>query len=95
MRIMREYKIGVIPGDGIGPEVIKEGIKVLEKISEIDREICFRFETFPWGSEYYLQYGRMMPDDGLETLKHFDAIYLGAVGDPRVRDDITLRGLLL
>ena len=91
----RIHRIAVIPGDGIGKEVISEGIKCLNAISEVIENIQFEFEYFPWGSEYYLQQGRMMAEDGLEILKNFDAIYLGAVGDPRIPDDITLHGLLL
>ena len=91
----RFFRIAVIPGDGIGKEVISEGIKCLNTLSEIVEDIQLEFEYFPWSSEYYLQHGRMMSEDGLEMLKRFDAIYLGAVGDPRIPDDITLHGLLL
>src|SRR4030066_1083886 len=91
----RTHQIAVIPGDGIGTEVISEGIKCLKTLSEIFEDLRFEFQYLPWGSEYYLQHGRMMPDDGLEILKNFDAIYLGAVGDPRIPDDVTLHGLLL
>lgn len=91
----RSHHIAVIPGDGIGKEVISEGIKCLKALSEIFENVHFEFQYLPWGSEYYLQHGRMMPEDGLEILKSFDAIYLGAVGDPRIPDDITLHGLLL
>jgi tartrate dehydrogenase/decarboxylase/D-malate dehydrogenase len=91
----RSRHIAVIPGDGIGKEVISEGIKCLKTLSEIFEGLQFQFESFPWGSEYYLQHGRMMPENGLEILKGFDAIYLGAVGDPRIPDDVTLHGLLL
>jgi tartrate dehydrogenase/decarboxylase/D-malate dehydrogenase len=91
----RSHRIAVIPGDGIGREVISEGIKCLNTLSEIIETIQFEFEYFPWSSEYYLQHGSMMPEDGLEILKTFDAIYLGAVGDPRIPDDVTLHGLLL
>jgi len=89
------HRIAVIPGDGIGNEVISEGIKCLKTLSEITDGFQFEFQYFPWGSEYYLQHGRMMPEDGLEVLKNFNAIYLGAVGDPRIPDDVTLHGLLL
>jgi len=89
------HRIAVIPGDGIGKEVVSEGVKCLNALSEIFEGIQFEFQTFPWGSEYYLQNGKMMPGDGLEILKGFDAIYLGAVGDPRIPDDETLHGLLL
>lgn len=89
------HRIAVIPGDGIGKEVVAEGIKCLNALSEIFETTQFEFQTFPWGSDYYLQHGQMMPEEGLETLKGFDAIYLGAVGDPRIPDDVTLHGLLL
>jgi tartrate dehydrogenase/decarboxylase/D-malate dehydrogenase len=89
------YRIAVIPGDGIGKEVISEGVKCLNILSEIFEDIRFEFEYLHWGSDHYLQNGRMMPEDGLESLKKFDAIYLGAVGDPRIPDDVTLHGLLL
>lgn len=89
------HRIAVIPGDGIGKEVVSEGLKCLNALSEIFEGIRFEFQTFPWGSDYYLQYGKMMPEEGLDILKGFDAIYLGAVGDPRIPDDVTLHGLLL
>lgn len=92
---MREYRIAVIPGDGIGPEVIREGVKVLKTIESLDKEITFDFTCFPWGCEYYRENGRMMEENGIEILKKFDAIYLGAVGAPGVPDDISLWGLLL
>lgn len=92
---MKTYKIAVIPGDGIGPEVIDAGIKVLEKAAELDGTFQFDFTHFPWGCEYYLKHGKMMDEDGIERLKPFDAIYLGAVGFPGVPDHISLWDLLL
>ncbi|GIN19813.1 tartrate dehydrogenase [Siminovitchia fordii] len=92
---MKTYKIAVIPGDGIGPEVINEGIKVLNKISELDTNFKFDFTYFPWGCEFYTKFGKMMDDDGIDQLKEFDAIYLGAVGFPGVPDHISLWELLL
>lgn len=92
---MLTYKIAVIAGDGIGPEVIREGVKVLERVSELDGGFRFEFEWFPWGCEYYLKNGRMMPGDGIKRLSGFDAIYLGAVGYPGVPDHISLWDLLL
>jgi len=92
---MITYKIAVIAGDGIGPEVIAEGEKVLKYVAEKDGNFCFEFEHFPWGCEYYLKTGKMMPDDGIDTLSKFDAIYLGAVGYPGVPDHISLWDLLL
>lgn len=92
---MKTYKIAVIPGDGIGPEVIQEGIKLLNYISNVDSRLNFEIEYFPWGSTYYLKNGVMMPQDGIKRLSKFDAIYLGAVGDPSVPDHVTLWDLLL
>jgi tartrate dehydrogenase/decarboxylase / D-malate dehydrogenase len=92
---LKTYQVAVIAGDGIGPEVINEGIKVLKTVAEIAGDIQFEFTHFPWGCEYYLKHGKMMDDDGLEKLKNFDAIYLGAVGYPGVPDHISLWDLLL
>ena len=92
---MKKYNIAVIAGDGIGPEVIAEGIKVLDCIAELDGGFTFEYEHYPWGCEYYLENGRMMPENGLELLKKSDAILLGAVGFPGVPDHISLRELLL
>ncbi|MDM5196551.1 tartrate dehydrogenase [Fictibacillus enclensis] len=89
------YKIAVIAGDGIGPEVISEGIKVVDKVAELDGSFEFEFTHFPWGCEYYLDHGQMMPIDGLQQLRSFDAIYLGAVGYRGVPDHISLWDLLL
>lgn len=92
---MRNYQIAVIAGDGIGPEVIAEGIKVLEKAAELDGGFHFEFTHLPWGCEYYLEHGVMMDENGIEVLKGFDAVYLGAVGFPGVPDHISLWDLLL
>ena len=92
---MKTHKIAVIAGDGIGPEVIGEGVKVLRKVAELDGSFQFEFTHFPWGCEYYLKNGRMMPEDGIETLKQYDAVFLGAVGYPGVPDHISLWDLLL
>ncbi|KMY55244.1 tartrate dehydrogenase [Bacillus sp. FJAT-27231] len=92
---METFKIAVIAGDGIGPEVINEGVKVLNKVAELDSGFQFEFTYFPWGCEFYTKHGKMMDDDGIEQLKEFDAIYLGAVGFPGVPDHISLWDLLL
>lgn len=92
---MAKHRIAVIPGDGIGPEVIREGIKVLTALQGRVSELSFEFEYFPWGCDYYLENGKMVPENGLEQLRDFDAIYLGAIGDPRVPDYVSLRDLLL
>lgn len=93
---MKTYEIAVIPGDGIGKEVVPEALKVLHTVAEAHGGISFRFTEFPWSCDYYLEHGKMMPDEGLEILKGFEAIFLGAVGNPqRVPDHISLWGLLL
>jgi tartrate dehydrogenase/decarboxylase / D-malate dehydrogenase len=92
---VKKLKIAVIAGDGVGPEVINEGIKVLNKVASIDSTFQFDFTYFPWGCEFYSKHGKMMDDDGIEQLKKFDAIYLGAVGFPGVPDHISLWDLLL
>ena len=92
---MKVYQIAVIPGDGIGPEVLAEGAKVLREAARLDGRFDFEFTYFPWGCNYYLEHGRMMAEDGLEQLEKFDAIYLGAVGMPGVPDHISLWDLLL
>ncbi len=92
---MPEYRIAAIPGDGIGAEVVAAGLEVLAAVAARAPELTFQVETFPWGSDYYRRHGRMMAEDGLETLKGFDAIFFGAVGDPVVPDHVTLWGLRL
>lgn len=92
---MSNYKIAVLPGDGIGVDVTKEAIKVLKAVAAVDGGITFDFNEFPWGSKYYLETGAMMPSDALKTLSSYDSILFGAVGDPSVPDHITLRGMLL
>jgi tartrate dehydrogenase/decarboxylase/D-malate dehydrogenase len=90
---MASYRIAVIPGDGIGPEVVGAAIKVVD--AALAAESKCEWTRFDWGSEHYLEHGRMMPVDGLDILRPFDAILLGAVGDPRIPDHVTLHGLLL
>lgn len=92
---MDVHKIAVIAGDGVGPEVIAEGVKVLNAVASLDDGFRFEFTYFPWGCQYYLEHGRMMPEDGIEQLSKFDAIFLGAVGYPGVPDHISLWDLLL
>jgi tartrate dehydrogenase/decarboxylase/D-malate dehydrogenase len=111
---MKTYRIALLPGDGIGKEVIPAGVQVLEAAAASARDVAranaglkpgatagsaeafaLSFEQFDWGCEYYLRTGRMMPEDGLEQLRPFDAIYLGAIGHPTVPDHISLRQLLL
>jgi tartrate dehydrogenase/decarboxylase/D-malate dehydrogenase len=94
MSAAKKYRIAVIPGDGIGKEVMPEGLRVLEAVS-LKEGIHFAYEQLPWGCDYYVQTGQMMPDDGLEQIRHKDAILLGAVGFPTVPDHISLWGLLM
>jgi tartrate dehydrogenase/decarboxylase / D-malate dehydrogenase len=88
-------EIAVIGGDGIGPEVTGAGVRVLEAAAKGDPALELSFTEFPWGCEYYLEHGRMMPEDALEALAGHDAIFLGAVGWPTVPDHVSLWGLLL
>ena len=92
---MAEFNLAVIAGDGIGPEVISEGRKVLDAVATQTDGLFFRTTEFPWGSDYYRETGLMMPEDGLERLSDYDAVLFGAVGDPDIPDHVTLQGLLL
>jgi tartrate dehydrogenase/decarboxylase / D-malate dehydrogenase len=91
---MSNQSVAVIRGDGIGIEVVEEGMKVLEAAGT-RHGIDWTWTEFPWSSDYYRKHGQMMPDDALDTLAGFDAIFLGAVGAPDIQDNITLNGLLL
>ena len=96
MRARRAFKIAVIPGDGIGGEVIAEGIRVLDRLAELSGgNLSFEWVHFPWGCRYYVETGRMMDADGLDRLRGLDAIYFGAVGWPDVPDHVSLWGLRL
>ena len=91
---MKKFRIAVIPGDGIGMEVVPEGMRVLEVVGG-KYGISFKWYEFPWSCETYLKTGRMMPEDGLTTIRNHDAIFLGAVGFPGVPDHVSLWGLLI
>ena len=88
------HRIAVIPGDGIGKEIVPEGIRVIDSVGT-KFGVSFDWHYFPWSCEYYKKEGRMMPPDGLQTLSEYDAIYLGAVGSPDVMDHVSLWGLLI
>lgn len=92
---MHRYRIAVIPGDGIGQEVIPAGVEVLQAAGRLDNAYSLDLIWFDWGCDYYLRHGRMMPADGLEQLRDSDAIYFGACGFPTVPDHISLQGLRL
>ncbi|MGH7932658.1 MAG: tartrate dehydrogenase [Candidatus Binataceae bacterium] len=91
---MNKYEIAVIPGDGIGKEVVPEGLKILEAAGS-KFGIGFRFRQFDWSCETYKSSGRMMPPDGIAQLRDHHAIFLGAVGFPGVPDHVSLWGLLI
>ena len=91
---MRSYKIAVIPGDGIGKEVVPEGIRLLEAVGR-KFDLNFTWQEYDWSCETYHKTGRMMPEDGIDQMRSSDAIYLGAVGYPGVPDHISLWGLLI
>jgi tartrate dehydrogenase/decarboxylase / D-malate dehydrogenase len=89
-----QHRVAVVPGDGIGKEVVPEGLRVLEAAAA-RHGVALAFEEFPWGCEHHERHGRMMPEDGLDRLAAFDAVYLGAVGWPTVPDHVSLWGLLI
>ncbi len=88
------YKIAVLPGDGTGPEVVNEGLKVLKAVSD---KVGFKYKlkTFDYNGERYRRTGEVLPDSAIEEFRKFDAIYLGAVGDPEVKPGILEKGMLL
>jgi len=92
---MRRYRLAVIPGDGIGKEVIAAGVEALAALARREGAFEFDFDHFDWGCDYYRATGLMMPDDGRERIENHDAIYFGAVGAPDVADHVSLWGLRL
>jgi len=91
---MKTHRIAVLAGDGIGKEVIPAGIDVL-KAAAVHTSFILEFTPFPWGCDFYLRHGRMMDVDAVDQLLKFDAIYLGAIGDPKVADHVSAGELLL
>jgi 3-isopropylmalate dehydrogenase len=89
----REYKIAVIPGDGVGPEVTREALRVLEAVQEIEGFRC-KTTSFPFGAEHYLKTRELMPESVLDEYRQFDAIFLGAIGDPRVETGLLERAIV-
>ncbi|WP_102026611.1 tartrate dehydrogenase [Salirhabdus sp. Marseille-P4669] len=93
---MKKYSVAVVPGDGIGKEVVPEAVRVLDAISELHGGLKFDYSWYPYSCDYYIEHGKMMDDDGLERLQNHDTIFLGAVGNPNlVADHVSLWGLLL
>lgn len=92
---MESFRIALYPGDGIGKEVTEETVRVLEALQQLRRDFKLEMTSLPWGTDYYFEYGVVAPGDYLDTLRSFDAIFLGAIGDPkRLPDHITLVPLL-
>jgi tartrate dehydrogenase/decarboxylase/D-malate dehydrogenase len=85
-----EYSVGYLPGDGVGPEVLREARKAVDATS-----VPVAWVELPWGSEYWLKHNRMMPEDGLDLVVELDAVLMGAIGDPRIPDHVSLWGLVL
>jgi tartrate dehydrogenase/decarboxylase/D-malate dehydrogenase len=92
---MKTYRVAAMGGDGIGPDVIRAGCHVLQALAEKTGSFAVDFQDFDWGSDYYRRTGRMMPEDGLQQLEGFDAIFFGAVGAPDIPDHVTLWELRL
>jgi tartrate dehydrogenase/decarboxylase / D-malate dehydrogenase len=92
---MQNVSVAVIPGDGIGIEVVREARRALDVLAALDGGICFSYTEFPWSCSYYAEHGEMAPEGFLRTLANFETIFLGAVGFPGVPDHISLWGLLL
>jgi tartrate dehydrogenase/decarboxylase/D-malate dehydrogenase len=93
---MKKFDISVIPGDGIGKEVMPEATRVLDAAADLHGGLAFQYKEYPWSCEYYLEHGEMMPKDGLKQLEQSDAVFLGAVGNPQlVPDHVSLWGLLI
>ncbi|KPV40907.1 tartrate dehydrogenase [Alicyclobacillus ferrooxydans] len=92
---MKGYQVAVLPGDGIGNEVVPAAVRVLNAAAELHGGLKFDYQNFSWNCAYYLEHGRMMPEDALDTLSTFDLIFLGAVGYPGVPDHISLWGMLI
>ena len=91
---MKTYKIAVLPGDGTGPEVVREGLKVLKAASEVTG-FTYTTQEYDWGGDRYLATGNILPDNAAEELKKYDAVYLGAIGHPDVKPGILEKGILL
>jgi len=91
---MKSYRIALIPGDGIGPEIIREGKKVIDAVSEIDG-FEIQWDEYPFGADHYLETDELLTEDALEEISSMDSIYLGALGDPRLKPGILEKGILL
>ncbi|MEW6592310.1 MAG: isocitrate/isopropylmalate family dehydrogenase [Candidatus Hadarchaeota archaeon] len=90
-----KHKIALLPGDGIGPEVLREGVKALTAVADSVKGLGFDFTSFPYGAEHYLKTKELVPESGLKELSRTEAIYLGALGDPRVQTGLLEQEILL
>jgi len=91
---MSVHKIALMPGDGIGPEIVQEGIKVIEAVEDLE-SFSIDWEFFPHGSDHYLETGKLMPEEDIKELEKNEAIYFGSIGDPRIEPGILEKGILL
>ncbi|AUD13056.1 MULTISPECIES: isocitrate/isopropylmalate dehydrogenase family protein [unclassified Planococcus (in: firmicutes)] len=92
---MGSYKIAIIEGDGIGKEVMAQALRILCELEQLEPEISFQLEQLDWSSDYYLEHGRMMPENWRDILMPQDAILFGAIGDARVKDEVTIWELIM
>jgi tartrate dehydrogenase/decarboxylase/D-malate dehydrogenase len=92
---MKQFSVALLPGDGIGKEVVPSAVRVLDAVAEMHGGLRFDYQSFPWSCEYYATYGKMMPDDALAILSNFNLIFLGACGYPNVPDHVSLWGMLI
>ncbi|MCL6592357.1 MAG: tartrate dehydrogenase [Alicyclobacillus sp.] len=92
---MDQYRVALIPGDGIGKEVVPAAVRVLDAAAELHGGLRFQYQEFPWSCEYYLEHGEMMPRNALSILSDFELIFLGACGYPSVPDHVSLWGMLI
>ncbi len=90
----KSYNIAVLPGDGTGPEVVDEGLKVLNAVSGVE-DLKLNFTSYDWGGDRYLKTGEVLPENAADTLRQHDAIFLGAIGHPDVKPGILEKGILL
>lgn len=94
-RLMKTYRVALYPGDGIGPEVVDQALRVLDRAQERDASFRLEWTRFDWSADYYFQHGHVAPENHLDLLRPFDAVFLGAVGDPaRLPDHVTLEPLV-
>jgi len=92
---MNRYRIATVPGDGVGAETVEQAVETIRVVCQVHGGLQLSFDQYPWGCQYYLREGRMMPADGLRILGDYDCLFFGAVGWPSVPDHISLWGLLL